>query len=285
MNIYKIAIVFPKLDTQFFINILQSAIQVSEKYKNVHLIVQTPEKNSNAIERQIQIIEDLIDQKIDVFCLIPADSRSLIPTVKKINKSNIPIIIVDNPLDKNLSKLEDIKINTYIGSDDYLGGKIAANYFSKKFKKGNVFILEGSFGTDAAIDRKKGFIENINKEFKIIDSVSAYWDKENAYFILKKILTENKNKIDYIFACNDEMALGAVKACEELSKKIKIVGFDGVEDALNAIINDKMIATVSQFTEKIGENMFLRAIDILEGKTIPENIFTELKIIEKKDLI
>lgn len=254
----------------------------AENYKNLHLIIQAPEKNSNDIERQIQIIEDLLEQKIDVFCIIPSDSRSLIPTIKKINKENIPVLIIDNPLDKNLTKLEDIKINTYIGSNDYLGGKIAAEFISKKFKKGNLLILEGSFGTDSAIDRKKGFLDNLNKKIKVVDSISAYWDRENAYFIVKKELL--KYKIDYIFACNDEMALGSLKACEELNKKVNIIGFDGIEDALIAIKENKMIATVKQSREEIGKNIILRSIDILEDKNIPLEIFTSLKLIEKKDL-
>ncbi len=65
---------------------------------------------------------------------------------------------------------------------------------------------------------------------------------------------------------------------------MKVVGFDGIEDALDAINNNKMSTTVSQSTDQIGKNMLLRAIDILEGKKVPEVIFTELKIIEKKDL-
>lgn len=254
----------------------------AENYKNIHLIVQAPEKKSYEIERQIQIVEDLLEQKIDVLCIVPSDSRSLIPTIKRINKENIPILVIDNPLDKNLSKLEDIKINSYIGSNDYLGGKIAAKYISKKFKKGNILVLEGSFGTDSAIDRKKGFLENLNKNIKVINSISAYWDRENAYFIVKKELL--KNKIDYIFACNDEMALGSLKACEELNKKVDIIGFDGIEDALIAIKEDKMIATVKQSREEIGKNIILRSIDILEGKDIPIEIFTSLELIEKKDL-
>lgn len=280
-KIYKIALVFPKLDTQFFIDILESAIYESENYKNIHLIIQAPEKKSNDFERQIQIIEDLLEQDIDVFCIIPSDSRSLIPTIKKINKKNIPVLIIDNPLDKNLCKLEEIKINTYIGSNDYSGGKIAAEYISKKYKKGNLLLLEGSFGTDAAIERKRGFIDNL-KNIKIIESISAYWDKENAYIITKKTLT--KENIDLIFACNDEMALGAVKACEELNKKINIIGFDGIEEAINAIKNNKIVATIQQSRDEIGKNIILKSIDILENKKIPKNIFTELKLIEKKDL-
>ncbi len=77
------------------------------------------------------------------------------------------------------------------------------------------------------------------------------------------------------------MALGAVKACEEFKKNIKIIGFDGIEDALVAIKNNKMIATVLQSREEIGKNIILRSVDILKGKEIPLEIFTKLKIITK----
>lgn len=281
---YKIALVVPTLDTSYFIDIIESAIQESENYKNVHLIVQVPEKNSNTIERQIQIIEDLIEQEIDLLCLIPADSRSLIPTIKRINKANVPVFIIDNPLDTNLSKLENIKIETYIGSDNYLGGKMAAEFISKKYKKGNLLILEGKFGTNAAIDRKRGFVDNLTKNIKIIDSIPAYWDKESANYIIKKFFEKNNIKLDYIFASNDEMALGAVTACEELNKNIKIIGFDGIDQAIDSINNNKMIATILQSTDEMGKKILIKSIEYLEGKKIPKKIYTKLKLIQKKDL-
>jgi ABC-type sugar transport system substrate-binding protein len=80
------------------------------------------------------------------------------------------------------------------------------------------------------------------------------------------------------------MALGAVNACEELNKKVSIIGFDGIEDALIAIKNNKMIATVKQSREEIGKNIILRSVDILKGKKVPLEIYTKLELIEKKDI-
>lgn len=277
----KIAFIVTTLSNPYFVDMTQGAKQEAEKIGGIKLIIQAPERAVD-VERQIQIFENLITQKVDAICVVPADSRSILPAIAKANKANIPVLDIDNKIDFELAKKNNVKVATFIGSDNYLGGKLAAEYIVKRLGgKGKVAILEGVSGVDAAIQRKDGFLDCI-KDYpgiEVVASQVADWDREKGLNGFQNILQAHPG-VQALFACNDEMALGAIQAIKAARKTgIIVVGFDATKDGIAAVKDGTMAATVAQMPAEMGRIAVQKTFDLLNGKEIDALISTEVKLI------
>ncbi|MBN1618623.1 sugar ABC transporter substrate-binding protein [Candidatus Dojkabacteria bacterium] len=284
-DVKKVAFVVTTLSNPFFIDMTDAAKAEIKNHPGYEIIIQAPERGATDVERQIQIVENLITQKVDALCVVPADSRSIIETIIKANKAGIPFLNIDNKVDFELAKERKAVVAAYIGSDNYLGGKLASEYIVVALNgKGKVAILEGVSGVEAAIKRKAGFVDYLKEypDIKIVASQPADWDREKGLNIFQNILQANPD-VKALFACNDEMALGAVEAIKAAGKEeqIIVVGFDATKDGLAAVENGSMAATVAQLPSEMGKMGILKAISILEGINIEKEIPTEVKLIEK----
>jgi len=174
------------------------------------------------------------------------------------NNSNIPVITVD----RNASQG---KVVSYIASDNVQGGVMAGELICELLKgKGKVAEIEGIPGTSAARERGRGFDEAL-KQCPGVEKVvkqPADFDRNRALVVVENILQVHKD-INAIFAHNDEMALGALKAIEESGKSIYVVGFDGTEDAIKAVRDGRLTATIAQQPSKMGSIAVQTAIKYL----------------------
>ena len=281
----KIAFVVTTLSNPFFVDMTEGAKVEAEKYADVELIIQAPERGAVDIERQIQIIENLITQKVNAICVVPSDSRSILPAIAKANKAKIPVLNIDNKIDFEQAKKDNVTVVTFIGSDNYLGGKIAAQYIVEKLGgKGKVAILEGVSGVEAAINRKEGFIDYVKgyPEIKIVASQPADWEREKGLNVFQNILQASPD-VQALFASNDEMALGAIQAIKSAGKegKIIVVGFDATKDGLDAVKKGEMAGTIQQLPSEMGKIGIQNAVKVLNGENIKEYIPTKVKMISK----
>jgi hypothetical protein len=115
-------------------------------------------------------------------------------------------------------------------------------------------------------------------------SQTANFERAEGLDVTENILQANPD-IKGIFAQNDEMALGAVRALEgKAGTDVKIVGFDGTEEALTAIQSGKMNATVAQQPDKMGSLGVQNAMKIIDGKSVPKKIPVEVKLVTKENV-
>lgn len=274
----KIAFVVTTLSNPFFVDMIDGAKLEAAKHSDVELLVQAPDRALDN-ERQIQIIENLITQKVDIICVVPANSKSIIAAVEKANKAGIPIVNIDNKIDSALAREKGVRIATFVGSDNFGGGKLAGQFVAERLgTSGTVAILEGVSGVEAAIQRKEGFLEAIKTHpgIKLVASQPADWEREKGLNVFQGIFQANPN-LGALFACNDEMALGALRALKE-PRKTLVVGFDATKDALDAIKEGKMDATVAQQPSEMGRVGIRTAVAILKGEKIEPVILTDLRL-------
>ena len=197
------------------------------------------------VEKQVQIVENLIIKKVDAIILAPAGSKELVSAVKKANEANIPVIIVDSGLDESSVKAQGAYYESFVGSDNYDGGLKAGEFMLKAFEgKGvvNIAILEGIAGHESGDMRKAGFNDAIKgSDLIVVTSQTAQWERTKGFDVFQNMLTSNPD-IQGLFSCNDEMALGAVEAIAQANKtgEIVVIGFDANSDALNAVKDGKM---------------------------------------------
>jgi ribose transport system substrate-binding protein len=262
------------LNNPFFVD-LRDGAQAEAGTVGVSLTVLDAQ---NDPAKQASEIEDLIAKKVGVVVINPTDSDAIVPTVKKLNAAKIPVVTVDRAANGGV-------VTAHIASDNVAGGRIAADYVATRLHgKGNVVMLEGIAGSSAARDRGRGFREGIAKYpgIKLVASQTADFDRAKGLAVMENLLQAQK-KIDAVFAQNDEMALGAVQAIEAAhrQKEMFVVGFDAIADALKAIKEGKMAATVAQQPKVMGQLAVQAAAKILKGQKVAKFTPVPLALIKQ----
>jgi ribose transport system substrate-binding protein len=215
--------------------------------------------------KQLNDIEDLIQQKVDLIIVNPTDSDAIVAAVEEANKAGIPVITVDRGSNGG-------KVVAHIASDNVLGGAMAAKFIAEKLNgKGKVVELVGIPGTSAARDRGKGFETELQKYpgLELVAKQTANFNRAEGLTVMENLL-EAYPDIDAVFAQNDEMALGAIEAIKAAGKlgKIIVVGFDAIPDAIEAVKKGEMAATIAQQPFLMGQLAVQKAYEYLETHTI-----------------
>lgn len=270
----KIGLSISTLNNPFFVTLRDGAEETAKEagYKMVTSDAQDDPST------QLSDIEDLLQQGIDVLLVNPVDSDAISSAIALANDANVPVVTVDR-------NAEGGEVVTHIASDNESGGEMAAEYITEQLEdKGDVVELEGISGSSSTRERGKGF-HNIVDDMDDIDVVanqSADFDRTKGLSVMENIL-QSKGKIDAVFAHNDEMALGAVEALEGqgMLDDVIVVGFDATDDAVAAVEEGRMDATIAQQPDLIGESAVEAAGKIAKGEEVDEFIPVELQLVKK----
>lgn len=264
------------LNNPFFVTLKDGAEKAAKDAGVTLNVVDAQDKTS----KQISDIEDLIQKKVSVILINPTDSAAVVSAVESANKANIPVITVDRASNGG-------KVVAHIASDNVKGGSMAADFIMKALNsQGNIVELQGIAGTSAARDRGKGFHDVVDGKtgVKVVASQPADFDRAKGLSVMENILQGNKD-IKAVFAHNDEMALGAVSALQAAGRSnVLVVGFDATDDAVKAVKEGKMAATVAQKPDLIGKTAIETAIKVAKGEKVDANIPVALDLITKDNV-
>jgi ribose transport system substrate-binding protein len=281
-----IALVLKTLNNPFFIDMQKGAEEAAERL-GVNLILQAAERELD-VEKQMQIIENLIQRKVDALCVTPSGSKEIVPAIVKANRIGIPVVIIDTRVDSTTLKEAGGQIATFIGSDNFEGGKIAGEYIAKRLgDQGKVAILEGIPGHETGDSRLRGFHYVVDKKpgIEVVASQTANWERDQGFNVFQNILQSHPG-IQALFACSDLMALGAIEAIAAAGKtgEIIVVGFDAFTEAREAIQRGEMEATIAQHSDEMGRLAIESAHRLINGESVPENIPVRIELVTKESL-
>ena len=281
-----VALVVKTLNHPYFIDMQRGAQEAATRL-GIHLVVQGAEREVD-VEKQMQIVENLIQTKVAAICLAPSGSRELVPAILKANRAGIPVLVLDTRIDPTALREAGGKVVTFIGSDNFEGGKVAGTYIVEKLSgRGNVAVLEGIPGHETGDARRRGFHAVVDQVagIKVVASQTANWERDQGFNVFQNIL-QSQSDLQALFACNDLMALGAVEAVAAAGKtgKILVVGFDAVKDGRDAIRQGTMAASVAQYPDEMGRLAVENAIRTIRGETVPEEIPVRIGLITKENL-
>jgi len=276
-----IALVVKTQNNPFFVDMENGAKEAAAKL-GVNLVVQAAEREVD-VEKQMQIIENLIQRRVNAICVSPSGSKEIVPAIVKANKAGVPVLIIDSGVDEETLKWAGGYIATFIGSDNFEGGKLAAEYIIKKLSgKGKVAILEGIPGHETADARRDGFQKAIDKAMGIEIAVSqvANSERDKGFNVFQNIL-QSHPEVQALFATNDMMALGAVEAIAAAGRtgEIIVVGFDAVDDARQAIQKGQMHGSIAQFPAEMGRLAVENAVRLINGENIPDYIPVKIELV------
>jgi len=200
-------------------------------------VVTLAAQSDTHIAEQIDIVENLLAQKVDALVIAPNDSDLLQPVLEKAAK-RIPVVLFDSPIPGRKPQ------TAYVGTANKVGGVAMGRYLKKVVGKGSLAIIRGIPGSQVDSDRVDGVKQGVRGSgIRVVKEVAANFDRQQAVGAMEDILQTNP-KVSAVFCANDQMALGAL--ARHLTGKIKLVGFDGALEATEQIIAKQMYATVAQ---------------------------------------
>jgi len=276
---YKMIFIVKSLDNPFW-DRMRSGAEKAAKELDIDIKTLAPIKPYN-VEEQLRFMEDGITQKVDAICVVPADSKGIVPGIKKANKAGIPVVTPN-------SRAYGGDGATWTGAQNRdVGYDIAAYAHKKNGVQCNVTIREGTPGNQTAIDRKKVFDDAIAEHpgIKVLAAQTAKYSRVEGMRVMEN-LAQRFPKIDLVIACNDEMALGAIEALDAAGrlKETKITGFDANNDALKSIAEGKMLATGDQRPDAQGYWGVVAAYCYLEGMPVSKDLFLPAPVIDASNV-
>ena len=267
-----IALVISTLNNPFFVTLKEGAVKKANEL-GYDLVVLDSQNNP---AKELANVEDTIVKGTKIILINPTDSEAVGNAVLAANKANIPVITLDRASVKG-------QVVSHIASDNIAGGKMAGDFIVNKLgKQAKVIQLQGIVGTSASRERGEGFNQSQQEnKFTILTAQPADFDRAKGMNVMQNLLTAYPT-VQAVFAENDEMALGAMRAIQTAGRTdILVVGFDGTDDGIKSVERGKLAATVAQQPDKIGAIGIEIADKVIKGEKVSPSIPVDLKLISK----
>ena len=260
------------LNNPFFVELQQGAQEMADKLGAKLTVVDAQNDATN----QVNQVQTLVTQGVKAIILNPVDSKQSAPAAKAAEMANIPLISVDRSVEG--------KVAAEVASNNVSGGSLAAIELGRA-TSGEVAHLKGISGASASRDRGQGFEQGLNSgNVKVVATAVADFDRAKALNETTNLLQGHPN-LKGIFAENDEMALGAIKALgARAGKDVMVVGFDGTPDGLKAIQDGTLVATIAQQPKLLGSKAVEQAVKASKGEAVQQVVDVEVKVITKQNV-
>ncbi len=267
--------VIPKGTThEFWKSVHYGAEKAAKELGDVEILWKGPLEEDDH-QGQIGVVRDFITKQVDGICLAPLDSSALISLVEESVEENIPVVIYDSGLN------DESKIVSYVATDNYHGGQIAARRLVEAMGgKGDVILLRYDQGSESTEQREEGFLDTLKKEFPKVNILSdnqyAGTTPKSSQEKAMQILGQYKDQVDGIFAVCEPNAAGVLLALQELelTGKVKFVAFDPNADLVGGLESDKVQGIVLQDPVKMGYEAVMAMHKKLKGEQVKKRIVT-----------
>jgi ribose transport system substrate-binding protein len=248
----KVALVMKSLANEFFLTMENGAKDYQKHNASQFDLITNGIKDETDTANQIRIVEQMIVSKVDAIVLAPADSKALVPVVKKAVDAGIIVVNIDNRLDPDVLKSKKLNV-PFVGPDNRKGAKKIGDFLAKQLKPGDqVGIIEGVSTTTNAQQRTAGFQDAMKAAgAKVVSVQSGEWEIDKGNTVASAMLNEYPN-LKALLAGNDNMAIGAVSAVRAAGKqgKVYVVGYDNI-NAIKPMLQDgRVLATADQYAAK-----------------------------------
>ncbi|WP_329338975.1 substrate-binding domain-containing protein [Streptomyces sp. NBC_00663] len=272
----KIGLSLSTLNNPFFVQIRAGA-QAEAKKLGVDLTVTDAQNDAS---QQANQLENFTSSGLGTIIVNAVDSDAVTPAAKAVNKAGIPLVAVDRAVN-------NADTAALVASDNVAGGKLAAKDLAEKLGgKGRIVVLQGQAGTSASRERGAGFAAGLKAYpgIEVVAKQPADWDRTKGLDVMTNLLQANPD-IDGVFAENDEMALGAIKALgSKAGKSVQVIGFDGTEDGLKAVKAGTLYASVAQQPAELGRIAVQNAVKVAEGDKVEKSVMVPVKVVTKENV-
>ncbi|MFE1730213.1 substrate-binding domain-containing protein [Streptomyces bacillaris] len=272
----KVGMSLSTLNNPFFVQMKEGAQAEAEK-AGIDLTVTDAQNDASQQANQLQ---NFTSSGVSSIIVNPVDSDAVGPGVRSANQADIPVIAADRGVNK-------ADTATLVASDNVAGGKLAADALADRLGgKGSIVILQGTAGTSASRERGAGFAEGLKAHpgIKVVAKQPADFDRTKGLDVMTNLIQSHPD-ITGVFAENDEMALGAVKALGgKAGKSVSVVGFDGTPDGLKAVEAGTLYASVAQQPGELGRIAVQNAVKAAKGDTVEKTVKVPVKVVTRENV-
>ncbi len=279
----KVALVMKSLANEFFSTMAEGARKHHEAHAADYDLVVNGIKNETDLAEQVNLVEQMIAQRVSAIVIAPADSKAIITVLKRAKEAGILVVNIDNKLDSDALMQAGLNI-PFVGPDNRAGARKVGDALAKKLQPGDkVAIIEGVPTAFNGQQRRLGFEDAMKAAgMNIVTVQSGTWEMEKANNVAAAILTEHAD-IKALLCGNDSMALGAVAAIQAAGKagKVLVVGFDNIGAIRPMLADGRVVATADQHAGQLAVFGIEAALKILKGEAPPADQTTAVDLITK----
>lgn len=279
----KIALVMKSLANEFFNNMATGAKKHQAAHSDEYELLVGGIKNETDLTEQVNLVEQMTAQGAKAIVIAPADSKALIPALKRAQQAGVLVINIDNKLDAEVLKQAGLSV-PFVGPDNREGAKRVGDVLAKKLPAGaEVAIIEGVTTAFNGQQRRAGFEDAMKTAgMNIVAVQSGQWEMEKASNVASGILNAHPN-VKALLCANDNMALGAAAAVQSAGKtgQVLIVGFDNISALQPLLADGRVTATADQHADQLAVFGIEAALKVLKGGASPEDQTTKVDVIEK----
>lgn len=266
-----ISVVLKTLSSPYWKYVEAGAKKAGEEL-GVHVTVVGPSSEKQLLE-QVNMLEDQLSQRPSALLVSPSQPEAVVNVLETASDSDIPVLLIDT--DTNFKG----KV-TFIGTENYTAGYEGGKELAALLEKGDkVALISGALGNPATDDRIEGAKEALQEAgMEIVAEQPANSDKSEAMSVMENILEKNGD-VKGVFAANDDMAIGVLRAVQAKKLDVKIFGMDGTEEAVRSILDGGLTGTIAQSPYNMGYEGVLNALKAINGEAIPERIDSGIEIV------
>jgi ribose transport system substrate-binding protein len=272
----RIGFVPKSLNQEYWVNTARGA-DAGGKAVGAKVLTQAGQSDTH-VDEQINIVENMLAQKVDALVIAPTSSDLLQPILDKAAKK-IPVVLFDSPMPGWKPQ------TAFVGTANKDGGEVMGRYLRKVIPHGTLAIIRGIAGSQVDLDRVAGVKAGIKGSgIRVVKEVDANFDRQQAVGAMEDILQTDPH-VSAVFCANDQMALGALQSLDarKATKRIKLVGFDGAIEATQQIIAGKMFATIAQDPYDMAKIGIQEAVAKVKGRSVRRTVDTGNPLITQKN--
>lgn len=261
----------------------QAAEELSAAGTPVELIWKGPLREDDR-EQQLQVVEGFTAQGVDGIVLAPLDDRALVRPVEEARQAGVPTVIID-------SGLQSEQIVSFVATDNYLGGQLAADRMAELLGgEGRILVLRYAEGSESTRQREEGFLERMRSDHPGVVIVSsdqyAGATRETAKRASENLLNRFGDGIDGVYTANESSTSGMLLALQDLGRAgtMKFVGFDASEALVAALAAGDIQGLVVQNPMRMGYLGVTTMVDHLQGKPVEARIDTGVRMVTPENM-
>lgn len=264
----KVALVMKSLANEFFLTMEDGAKAYQKDHPEDFDLVSNGIKDESDTGAQIRIVEQMIVSGVNALVIAPADSKALVPVIKRAMDAGITVVNIDNRLDPDVLRSKQLSV-PFVGPDNHKGARLVGDYLARQLKAGDqVGIIEGVPTTTNAQQRTAGFKEAMDAAgLEIVSVQSGNWEISKGNAVASAMLNEYPD-LKALLAGNDSMALGAVSAVRSAGRagQVQVVGYDNIKAIAPMLADGRVLASADQFAAKQAVFGIQAALKILKGE-------------------
>lgn len=279
----RVALVMKSLANEFFVTMADGARRHQAAHAAEYTLIVNGIRNESDVSQQVALIEQMLAQRVQALVVAPADSRALVPVLRRAAAQGVVVVNIDNKLDAATLAEADLRV-PFVGPDNRAGARKVAEVLAGHLTRGDkVAILEGIPTAFNAQQRRLGFEDAMAAAGMVVVSVqSGQWEQDRANTVAAAWLREHPD-LEAILASNDSMALGAASAVRQAGRtaEVQVVGFDNIAAVRQMLADGRVLATADQHGDQLAVYGIEYALGLLRGDTAPQDRETPVDVITR----